>query len=231
MYIRHWKDCPIFVTHGKLRDWQIFTRRKGDTPNKETGEVMINLNHYSRAVLIDGSSTEPTVHKDEVEFMHIVAGKGVLKVGNEEAEIRDGSSFQIPVWMEHVLINTQSEDLEMLTMRCAPHPDGRNAKFIVRNWREPGGGGKGHWNHLYKGPHVRIHAGSIAPRKISHPHFHDPEHDEIWYIAKGQGWHWMGEELHPQGSGWALWLVPTETHSLINPSDETIEYLYVASER
>jgi len=70
--------------------------------------------------------------------------------------------------------------------------------------------------------------GTIPPRKISEPHGHQKNFDEIWYVYKGQGWHWMGRELHPQGPGWALWLVPEETHSLINPSDEPVEYIYIA---
>lgn len=75
-----------------------------------------------------------------------------------------------------------------------------------------------------------IRKGTVPPRKTSHPHSHPPDRDEIWYVVKGNGWHWMGQELQPQGPGTALWLVPTETPSLLTPSDDDVVYLYVASE-
>ncbi len=226
MFIRHWMDCDIEVTHGRLRNWVIFEKRIGDFPNKDTGEVMYNLNHYSRAILLDGVSTMPTTHDDEAEFMFVIAGRGIIKAGDEEGELRDGTSFQIPAGCEHVITNAGCEELEVLTMRREPK-DGED-KFEIHNWREPGASGQGHWYHVYKGPHVGFHSGTIPPRKISEPHGHHPGFDELWYVYKGQGWHWMGRELHPQGPGWGLWLVPEETHSLINPSDETVEYIYIA---
>lgn len=117
MFIRHWKDSPIIVTHGRLRDWRIFTRREGDKPDRDTGAVMMNLNHYSRAVLLDGVKTEPTTHADEAEFMFVIGGRGVVRVGDEEAEVRDGSSFQIPAGVAHALVNTGCEELDLRAPR------------------------------------------------------------------------------------------------------------------
>lgn len=226
MFIRHWMDCDIQVTHGRLRDWVIFKRRVGDFPNKDTGEVMYNFNHYSRALLLDGVQTMSTTHDDEVEFMFVVAGVGSIKVGDEEREMRDGTSFRIPAGCSHVITNTGSEKLELLTARRPPRQG--DEKFELHNWREPGHSGQGHWYHVYKGPHVGFHSGTIPPRKISEPHGHHPNFDELWYVYKGKGWHWMGRELHPQRPGWALWLIPEETHSLINPSDKPVEYIYIS---
>ena len=48
-------------------------------------------------------------------------------------------------------------------------------------------------------------------------------------MNKGQGWHWMRQEYHVQSPGYALWLDPSELHSLMNPTDENLEYIYCAS--
>ena len=65
MIMKHWMHCPIVVTHGRLREWQIFKKRQGDHPNAETGEVCFDINCYGRAVLMPGVTTEPAAHDEE----------------------------------------------------------------------------------------------------------------------------------------------------------------------
>jgi mannose-6-phosphate isomerase-like protein (cupin superfamily) len=228
-------DCPIVVTHGRLREWQIFTKRRDGIPNPETGAVTFDFTCYARAVVLSGVTTEPIVHEGEVELFFVLDGNGVVRVEQEEREIREGSSFAIPTGKEHRLINTGTKDLELILARRPPCADGSDDQFVVRYWMEDRDPSRwetpfqGHWNHVYRGPEAGIHIGDIPPHKISHPHNHIVGKDEIWYVRKGQGWHWMGREYHLQAAGWALWLDPEEIHSLMNPTDENVEYVYCAS--
>jgi len=227
MFIRHWLDCDLVVTHGRLREWVIFTRREGDRPDKDTGAVMFNLDRYARAVLLDGAKTVSTVHEDRSESMYVIEGTGTLRAGSEEYALRDGVSFHLPAGMEHVLANTGENELELLTCLGPAQP---GEQFQLHSWREDAETGQGHWYHIYRGPSAgRIHTGDIPPRKFPHPHNHPPGMDEIWYVVRGQGHHWVGRELHPQGPGWALWLEPEDLHSLVNPTDEWVQYLYCAA--
>ncbi|MBI4530208.1 MAG: cupin domain-containing protein [Candidatus Latescibacteria bacterium] len=221
MFIRHWLDCDHIVTHGRLREWVLFTRRQGTFPDKNTGAVMFNMDRYSRAVLLEGVRAEPTVHEGQAESVHVISGVGSLQVGTEEYPIRDGSSFEIPAGVEHRLANTGETELELLTCLYPANPG--EGDVVLHNWREDGSSGQSHWYHVYRGRGAgRIGNVDIPPRKISHPHNHPPDHDEVWYVTKGQGCHWMGRELHPQGPGWAVWLEPEELHSLFNPTDEWV---------
>lgn len=235
MVMRHWMDCPIVVTHGRLREWQIFTKRNGGTPNADTGEVTFFINCYSRAVVPGGVTTEPTTHEGEVELFYMCNGQGIVRIPGEEREICDGSSFAIPAGMEHRIANTGKEDLEFILARREPASDGSDDGFAVRHWtedREPSQFGspfQGHWNHIYRGPEAGLHMGDLPPRKFSHPHNHMPGFDEIWYVHSGCGWHWMGREYRKQTAGYALWLEPGELHSLMNIGDENVEYIYCSS--
>lgn len=235
MIMRHWMDSPIVVTHGRLREWQIFTKRKGELPNKDTGEVCFDINCYCRAIILPGVATEPTVHQNEVELYFVSNGEGVVEVGGEKKEVKDGSSFVIPPGVEHRITNIGVQDLEFIMARRPPCSDGSDNQFVVRHWTEDrhpsqfGSPFQGHWHHIYRGPEAGIHIGDLPPRKLSHPHNHSSGLDEIWYVRKGNGWHWMGREYQAQTPGWALWLEPEEVHSLMNPSDETVEYIYCSS--
>jgi len=238
MFVRNYRDCRPVVNHGRLYDWVIFTKRRGDQPDYAIGGIMINIDHYSHATLLPEIATEPTAHAGQAEFLYVIEGQGWAQADDGRLFVKDGSAVQIPAGAEHVIANTGNSNMELLTMRRAPMEDGSEDKFVVRNWREPRDeeqrkalpeGSVAHWYHLHKGPFVGahgIHAGLIPARKIPHPHPHPPGTDEIWYVAKGEGWHWIGEELEYQGPGYAAWIPPETTHSLINVSNEWLEYLY-----
>lgn len=232
MFVRNYQDCRCVVNHGRLYDWIIFTKRSGDRPDYATGGVLTNIDYYSRATLLPEIVTEPTAHAGQAEFLYIIEGQGWVEAGDERLLISDGSAVQIPAGAKHAIANMGSSNMQLLTMRRPPMEDESEDRLVVRNWREPRDGEQrrvtpegsmAHWYHLHKGPFVGahgIHAGIIPARKIPHPHGHPPGTDEIWYVAKGEGWHWIGEELGYQGTGYAAWIPPGTTHSLINVSNE-----------
>jgi len=233
MFKRNWKDCPCTFTHGRMWDWEIFTKRKGDYPDLESGAILLNLLRFSRGVLVDGIATIPCVHQ-ELEFLTVVRGEGFVQVGEDRRPIRDGSWVQIPPGVEHVIGNPGPEHLEMIFCRREPLDDPEAKRFVVCNWREApprldAEWAGGHWNHMYKGPAVGGHGGIIQPHRVCEPHGHRPGTDEIWYLWKGQGWHWVGVELATQGPGDAIWIPPQTVHSLLNTDEEHMEYIYFSS--
>ncbi|MBI4552441.1 MAG: cupin domain-containing protein [Candidatus Latescibacteria bacterium] len=236
MVIRHWMDSPIVTTHGRLREWQIFKKRQGTAPNAETGDVCFDFHCYGRAVVLPGVTTEPTTHDEEVESFFVSYGQGIVQEGKERREFREGSMLFIPAGIEHRITNTGSGELEMIYSRRPPSSRDADRMFGVRHWTEDrdqaiwGTPFQGHWHHIYRGPSCGdIHIGDIPPHKLSHPHNHPEVMDEIWYVRSGNGWHWMGQEYHEHTAGYALWLDPSELHSLMNPGDATVEYIYCSS--
>ena len=233
MIMRHWMDSPIF-TYGRLREWRIFTRRKGDRPNAETGEVCNEINTYGRAVVIPGVTTEPATYADEVVCMGVANGQGVLHLGAKKIPLRTGTTFFMPAGLRHRFQNTGDVELEFIFNRRDPGPADPKT-FTCHHWSEDrhqdswGSPMQGHWNHVPRGPGAGVLIADIPPRKFSHPHNHPPTIDEIWYVNRGLGWHWMRQEYHVHSPGYALWLEPSELHSLMNPNDENLEFIYSAS--
>lgn len=236
MIIKHWMDCPVVATHGRLREWQIFTKRQGHTPNAETGAVCYDYSCYGRAALLPGVMTEPAAHEGEIESFFVSRGEGEVQVGKEKKSLREGSMIFIPAGAEHRLKNTGAEEMELIFSRRAPSTREAGAPFNVRHWSEDRDRDQwpsqfqGHWYHMWRGPTCGdIHIGDIPPRKFAHPHNHTDILDEIWYVRSGRGWHWMGQEYHEHTAGYAIWLDPTALHSLMNTGDTTLEYVYNAS--
>ena len=232
MIIRHWMDCPI-VNNRRLREWRIFTRRQGDLPNAETGEVCFDFNCYGRAVVIPGVTTEPVVYEGEVESMCVASGEG--------APCRPRTRFSDPrgIFIFRTGWNRSSFQERQLGGTGA-HLWSPAAGFVrsrVRSHsldRRPLGHRKGrfyqsHWNYIARGPVGEVHFGDIPPHKFGQPHNHVPVVDEIWYIQRGDCWHWVGQEFRPQSPGTALWLDPTELHALMNPGETNVEYMYCGS--
>ncbi len=232
MIMRHWMDCPV-TTYGRLREWRIFTRRQDHAPNADTGEVCHDFTCFGRAVVIPGIKTEPATYEDQVESMCVASGAGLLLVDGHEYPIRAGSTFNIPPGVPHHFGNPGDEELELIFGRRPPAST--DGDFKLAHWTEDRPEGEwgslfqGHWNHTYRGPSCDVHIADITPRKFSGPHDHTEILDEIWYVHRGNGWHWMGQDYRPQGPGHALWLDPTELHALMNPGETNVEYIYCAS--
>ena len=139
----------------------------------------------------------------------------------------------IPRAAEHRFSNPGSEELEFIFSRRPP--SSADSEFRIHHWTEDrpreewGTAYQGHWYHTYRGPSCEVHIADLPPRKFSHPHSHMADLDEIWYVHRGHGWHWMARDYRPHYPGWALWLDPTELHALMNPGDENVEYIYATS--
>jgi mannose-6-phosphate isomerase-like protein (cupin superfamily) len=60
-------------------------------------------------------------HVDEVEEIYfILSGGGMMKVGDEEREVKPGDAIWIPAGDPHRLINTTKEDTQILVIAAYP---------------------------------------------------------------------------------------------------------------
>ncbi len=66
-----------------------------------------------------GGATTAHYHRTTEELYYIVSGTGLMRVGEEERDVRRGDCVVIPPGAEHKLSNTGAEPLVLLCC-CAP---------------------------------------------------------------------------------------------------------------
>ncbi|MEM2905589.1 MAG: cupin domain-containing protein [Candidatus Bathyarchaeia archaeon] len=224
------------MTHGRLWEWPIWTRRVDEKPDRDTGAVCFNLDTYSRCLLREMLRTDRRSHEGQAEFLYVVDGCGSVEIAGERWPIRPGHIVRIPAGASHVIANESDYPLELVAVR---NPPGRGDETVlVYHWQEPrleaeqrSEYGPWHWNHLPLGAAAGFLRLDVPPRSLPEPHAHPPGMDEIWYVLYGEGWHWVGRELQHQPAGAAVWVQPGEQHSMINATDGQLEILYCARRR
>jgi mannose-6-phosphate isomerase-like protein (cupin superfamily) len=72
------------------------------------------ITYVSFAELQPHLSHEPFVHNNHEEIFYILNGTGKIKIGNEEARLRDGDIIYIPENTTHSIINDGEEMLKFL---------------------------------------------------------------------------------------------------------------------
>lgn len=73
----------------------------------------------AEATLPPGGATAEHYHALTEEIYHLTAGTGLIRVGAEEREVREGDSIAIPPGVRHRLWNTGEGVLKVLCC-CAP---------------------------------------------------------------------------------------------------------------
>ena len=58
-----------------------------------------------------GEECETDIHPDASEIYYVVSGQGILRLGDEKYEVRQGMTVYIPMGVEHQTMNTGDEDL------------------------------------------------------------------------------------------------------------------------
>jgi mannose-6-phosphate isomerase-like protein (cupin superfamily) len=66
-----------------------------------------------------GGATTAHYHRTTEELYYIVSGAGLMRVGEDEQDVRRGDCIVIPPGAEHKLTNTGAEPLVLLCC-CAP---------------------------------------------------------------------------------------------------------------
>lgn len=66
------------------------------------------------------SASNPHTHLEQEEVFYCLSGRGLIRVGSEEAELRPGSCVFIPAGVEHQLVNTRSGEVLRVLYATAP---------------------------------------------------------------------------------------------------------------
>ena len=106
---------------GNLADAEAFTTLDGSTIRELAGRVALPAHNQSlaEATVPAGTATIAHLHRTSEELYFFTAGRGRLRIGAEEREVRPGDCAVIPPGAEHKLVNTGEEPLVLLCC-CAP---------------------------------------------------------------------------------------------------------------
>jgi len=84
--------------------------------------------HNTQLVLMTlkvGEDIGEEVHKDGSQFFRFEEGQGVVKIGEKEVNVKDGSAVIVPQGMLHNVSNTGSSPLKLYALYSPPqHDDG-----------------------------------------------------------------------------------------------------------
>ena len=81
-----------------------------------------------------GEECETDIHPDASEIYYVVSGAGVLRLGEERFQVRQGMTVYIPMGVEHQTFNTGTEDL-CYYWAFAPPPSGPS-KAEEQGWKQ-----------------------------------------------------------------------------------------------
>ena len=77
----------------------------------------------AEAVLPAGSSTLLHRHHQSEEIYHITAGKGRMRLGEDDFAVTVGDTICIPPGTPHALINREHKELRLLCCSSPPYTD------------------------------------------------------------------------------------------------------------
>jgi mannose-6-phosphate isomerase-like protein (cupin superfamily) len=84
-----------------------------------TSQFMKAIEFLAYAILPAGNTIEE--HIDDVEEIYLIfRGSGLMRVGNETKEVREGDSVWIPAGEPHSLENTGNEEAFILVVAAYP---------------------------------------------------------------------------------------------------------------
>jgi mannose-6-phosphate isomerase-like protein (cupin superfamily) len=106
---------------GNLDEREPFTTADGSTIRELAGRLTLPSRHQSlaEATVPAGASTAAHYHPQAEELYFFTAGRGRLRIGGQERDVRVGDCAVIPPGAEHKLFNTGEEPLVLLCC-CSP---------------------------------------------------------------------------------------------------------------
>jgi len=243
LFMGCWKESIPFNTHGSVTERAILTKCEGDPlrPGKR-GAVLTQTNRFSRAHIDPYAATTPTTLSGEQEVFYFTSGKGIIRAGDQTAELRNGIFVLVPEGVEFTIQNTGGELLVMYLIN-EPVPDGFSPKkkLVIKDEKTMPYRNEGflavHWSH--NGKNIFSTKDGLANLKsvnllifnamtIGQPHSHGEGTEEVWTVIEGTNLAFLGKEIRWQYPGTAYKIPPTgfTPHSNINTTEEPILFLY-----
>jgi mannose-6-phosphate isomerase-like protein (cupin superfamily) len=108
-----------------LGEVEAFTTLDGSTIREVAGPAWTAARNQSlaEATVPPGSDTAAHYHRTTEELYFFTAGRGRMKLGDEEREVRAGDCVVIPPGAEHKLWNPGTEPLVLLCCCAPPYSD------------------------------------------------------------------------------------------------------------
>ena len=113
IFIKDLKDCTTFQASDES------TLRELLHPDREKMALQIGFS-LAHALVKPGQSTLPHKLKTSAELYYILAGEGIIHVGNESAPVCPGQVVYIPPGSKQFIRNTSDGDLTFLCLVSPP---------------------------------------------------------------------------------------------------------------
>jgi mannose-6-phosphate isomerase-like protein (cupin superfamily) len=94
------------VRNGTVLQWEPFGEK----------EFLSSLNVFHLNILNPGITIEPHQHENEEQVFFILNGTGVITVGDEQGEVREGDAVYLPPRLTHTMGNIDTHPLRFLTI-------------------------------------------------------------------------------------------------------------------
>lgn len=105
MKVRSIYTVPSRSIHsGTATQWRLF----------QEDEFLSTLNGVVANIINPGMEQEPHQHDDVEHVYFILSGVGIVRIGDEEQEVRDGDAIYLPPQLPHALKNVGTYPLRFL---------------------------------------------------------------------------------------------------------------------
>ena len=81
-----------------------------------TDDFLSSMNTFNANILAPSSSVKPHQHESDEQIWFILSGVGIVKVGDEEKEVREGDAVYLPPRLTHTMRNTGTYPLRLLAI-------------------------------------------------------------------------------------------------------------------
>jgi mannose-6-phosphate isomerase-like protein (cupin superfamily) len=110
------------VKVARLAELEPFTTLDGSTIRELAGPAWTAAENQSlaEASVPPGGATTAHLHRASEELYYFTAGRGRLRLGDEEAEVKAGDCVVIPPGTPHKLVNDSPSEPLVLLCCCAP---------------------------------------------------------------------------------------------------------------
>ena|SRR5688572_11156821 len=113
MDIRKLGEVPAFITKDGSEIRELLAYRNSCIKQQSLAEARIQ----------PGGSTQEHYHPRTEEIYYITAGRGLMRIENENREVAPGDAIAIPPGQKHKIWNTGSEPLHLLCCCAPPYED------------------------------------------------------------------------------------------------------------